>query len=252
MLSIVENYKAVEKKVSNQLLLDIAQASLQSDFVSDHPLFFVHVNHSFIEIHLRKDAFSNDQILRNTAIDTGILIHTIRSLMNQLGHESIADFEMKENDTIRVARISLGVNLTEEVQHRINFARDARYGMSQTMNSLNKDESIKRELQDILIERQLYVQQSNVSASQTNHSQFVILGAYFHLGGWIEAGMSIGKAFEQVNKTLAKKIHICCSAKCNHVVSEHDRNRGRFVLIGFSTQNLEYKIQKRHIHDYVL
>jgi len=250
MLSIVENYKAIEKKVSNQLLLDIAHASLQSDFVSDNPLFFVHVDHSFIEIHIRKDAFSNDHILRDTAIDTGILINAIRGLIMKLGHETITDFEMKERGTIRVARISLGVNFTDEMKHKINYTRNTMYGMSQAMQSVSKDESIKRELQGILIERQLYVQQSNVSQAKTNHAQFVILGAYFHLGGWIEAGMSIGKAMEHVKKTLNTNIHLCDSAKCTHVVSEQDRNRGRFVLVGFSTENLDHKIPKREIQDY--
>ena len=74
MLSIDDNYRAVEKKVRNQLLQDIAQASLHTDFISESPHFFIHVDHSFIEIHIRKDTFSNDHILRNTALDTGILI----------------------------------------------------------------------------------------------------------------------------------------------------------------------------------
>jgi hypothetical protein len=250
MLSVVEKFKAFEKKNSNHLLLDIAQACLQTPFISEAPKFFVHVDHSFIEIHIRKDAFSNDQILRDTAIDAGILINAILGLMMKLGHETITDFEMKESGTIRVARISMGVNFTDEMQHKINYTRNTMYGLSQAMQLGSKEESIKRELQGILIERQLYVQQSNVNHVETQHAQFVILGAYFHLGGWMEAGMTIGKAMEHVNKTLNTKIHICNSSKCTHVVSEQDRNRGRFVLVGFSTENLDHKITKRELDDY--
>lgn len=250
MTPTVQLYTGKEKQSGDSILADIARACLQIPFTSENPKLFVHLDHSHIEIHIRKDAFLSDLGLRNTAIDAGLLIHAIRSMMLNMHYEPIADYEVIEKSTVRIARIALGMPLEADFQHKITYTGSI-INTSKAIESGATDEGILRELQTILIERQLFVQRNNSKIMQPNQPNYVIIGAYFHLGGWIETGMMIGNALEKVNKKLKTKLSICTSCACSHEVPVQDRNRGRYVLAGIQTRASVFPTQSdRNILDY--
>lgn len=250
MVTTTPLFNISEKKMGNQLLMDIAQACLKSTFVSDNPKLFVHIDHSHIEIHIRKDALLDDHILRETSIDAGLLIFAIRSMMIHLHYEPIADYELIEKGTIRVARIALGTPIESERLNHLTYYENSNYPVEHANVHISREDQIIHEMQHILIEKLLYIQRNNSKINSGNQPEFVIIGSYFHLGGWIEVGMKIGKAIELVNKKLKTKLTVCSASKSAHEMPQQDRNRGRTVLAGISLLTHTNTITDREIMDY--
>jgi hypothetical protein len=220
--------QAKEKSYS-QLLVDIAQAALHTRFISEKPKLFIHITHSFIEIHLRKDAFNHDYILRETAMDAGILIEQLRRVIMNLGYHPIMELELVENGTVRVARFSLGTPIENHLQSRISQGYSLPSGYLHSLES--KTEHLLAELQGRLIDRQLYVHKIHHNAQQDEGLHFAVVGAFYHLGGWLEVGMIIGRAVTEINsKKNAQLFPISC-ANCAYEVPAQDRQRGRTLLL---------------------
>lgn len=219
----------IRGNVYNQLLVDIAQAALHTRFISSNPKLFIHITHSFIEIHLRKDAFHYDSILRETALDAGILIDQLRRIIINLGYHPVMELELVENGTMRVARISLGTPIENHVQTRI--ARGYNLPNSYVHPSDSKTDRLLAELQGRLIDRQMYVHKLHHCAQKKDDVHFAVVGAFYHLGGWLEVGMFVGKAINEINAKKNCQLFPKSCARCGFEVPVEDRQRGRTLLL---------------------
>ncbi len=213
----------------NQLLVDIAQAALHTRFISSNPKFFIHISHHFIEIHLRKDAFHYDSILRETALDAGMLIEQLRRVIVNLGYHPIMELELVENGTMRVARFSLGTPIENHVQTRISQGYNLPNSCVHPSDS--KTDRLLAELQGRLIDRQLYVHKLHHSTQKKDDIHFAVVGAFYHLGGWLEVGMFVGKAISEINAKKNCQLYPISCASCGYDVPVQDRQRGRALLL---------------------
>lgn len=230
------------KKSANPILLDIAQAALQIPFITGEPKLFLYIDHNFIEVHLRKECLVNEIELRDTAIDVGMLINSIRTIILAIGFEPFLDLELKENGSIRVAKISIGQAVQTQIPNRmLEPYFEAK---------LNTKESLITYLQNLLIEKQLYVQR--VDDGSAKLAQFAIIGAVYHLGGWLEMGMHLDRSLMQINKMSKIQLKLISSKASTHIVSTQDRNRGRRLIVCIKEAENTDKVNRYLLSDYLM
>lgn len=242
MFTVKKAQLNLTKKSANPLLLDIAQAALQIQFITGEPKLFLHIDQNFIEVHLRKECLVNEIELRDTAIDVGMLINNIRTLIMTLGYEPFLDLELKENGSIRVAKICIGQPLKVSIPSKVF---EPYFEIKQ-----HSKESLFTSLQNLLIEKQLYLQR--IDDGSTKSSQFAVIGAVYHLGGWLEVGMHLDRSLTQINKMSKSKLKLKSSKASTHIVSTQDRNRGRRLIACIKETRRDEKANSYLLSDYLV
>lgn len=238
-----------QKTRHQQLLIDIVNAALNTRFLNKKPHFLIQVGSIYIDIFINESDFHYDTILRDTAIDTGILINQISNVISNLGYNPIVDCQLIEKDRTRIARISLGPIINDSVQKRLS------YGHTMLLNVTNpnvpQSDQLLGELQGQLIDRQIYVQKI-IPDNSKKTPQFSIIGAFYHLGGWLEVGMAIQKAIVETNAKKTVNLYPVSGLKVPFDVQEIDRKRGRTLLMTIGNNGRKSANLTHNLMDYLI
>ncbi|TNE74510.1 hypothetical protein EP331_01615 [bacterium] len=238
-----------KSSIQRQLLIDISQAALHTRFLSKKPHFSVHINEYMIDVLINSEAFRNDTILKETAIDTGMLINQIRTVIINLGYNPVIDFQMIETNLVRIARISIGQSIENHLQRRLQIGYDMHH--AESYSHLPIQDQLLAELQGRLIDKQLYIQKIN-PVQPLDNQLFGVIGAFYHLGGWIEVGMATNRSITETNNKKRVHLYAASGLRVPFEVPVHDRQRGRTLLLTINNNGDKSASKAYDLLDYLI